>query len=56
MAVFTLTLRVHLNANCCWEDLVQLRAKMASISAPFLGHSMVFFQEGNAAFGSVMCG
>ncbi|KAF5482475.1 hypothetical protein F2P56_003045 [Juglans regia] len=33
----------HQYANCCWEDLVKLRAKMASITASFHGHSMIFF-------------
>ena len=54
MDLFNIDSKVHLNANCCREDFIQLRAKMASITAPFLGHSMVYFQEGNAAFGSVV--
>lgn len=47
--LLTLTHKVYLYANCCWEDLVQLMAKMASITAPFLGHSMVNFQEGKCS-------
>ncbi|XP_035550356.1 pre-mRNA-processing factor 39-like isoform X7 [Juglans regia] len=43
MAIFNFDAEVHQYANCCWEDLVRLRAKMASITAPFHGHKYDFF-------------
>lgn len=32
---FTFDTEVHEYAKCCWEDLVQLRAKVTSFTAPF---------------------
>lgn len=50
----TLTLWGDQFANCCWEDLIWLMAKMASKTAPFLGHSMIFCRKVNAAFGCLI--
>ncbi|KAF7804603.1 Pre-mRNA-processing factor 39 [Senna tora] len=38
-------LMLHQYANCCWEDLIWLMAKMASMTAPFLGHSMILCRK-----------